>query len=259
MGPAPVWGLLPSRGRGTAVAGMGKARGRELAGTRGISPADKRRFCWDPGVGRRPDRDEGLDGGDQQLGWTELHSGRRTALEANAKPGVRPAGPPAPTLHPSTSWKLTGAINTGSLWAPAGMAVSIGISRASRVEDKRGVTGGTLPPSILLRTVTTSTSSPFAVTAAQKGIFGAEKTRWTHRQAFCPSASSQQVRGPRSRHSSGPGGSRPPGSLSLSWGSQTLGALRETHPIATVLTLQLPSFHLGTLGTPHRLFLLVGS
>lgn len=64
-------------------------------------------------------------------------------MEANAKPGVRPAGPPAPT-----SWKLTGATNTGSLWAPTGMAISIGISRASRVEDKRGVTDGTLPPSV---------------------------------------------------------------------------------------------------------------
>lgn len=56
MGPGPVWGLLPSRGRGTAVAGMGKARGRELAGTRGISPADKRRVLLGPWGGKERKR-----------------------------------------------------------------------------------------------------------------------------------------------------------------------------------------------------------
>ena len=66
VGPGPVWGLLPSWGRGTTVAGMGKATDRELAGTRGVSQLTKGRFCWDPGGGRRgrePDRDEGLDRG----------------------------------------------------------------------------------------------------------------------------------------------------------------------------------------------------
>lgn len=135
-----------------------------------------------------------------------------------------------PLLFPYTGLEPVSCLLGAGREEGRGRSLKSGFQETESKDEWGGVSGrgGASTGTCLLSLMGVLTNSVFFIMVLTKRTFCTQvlrRTRHTHPQAFCPSTKSQWAQGPLTHHRSGPGLSQPPGSLSLSWGSQTLGAL----------------------------------